>query len=68
MRTLKESSVLIEKTIKQIKSTKGNLTDETIERICLKNDISHTLIREIACWKKPKGAMPRKYNKSFKSH
>ena len=54
MRTPKQSSIVIEKTIKEIRNTKGVLTNKTIERICLKNNINQKLIRQIAGWQKEK--------------
>lgn len=50
-RTLKESAEIVEKTITEIRSAE-NLTDELIQKTCLKYDISESHIRRVAGWKR----------------
>ena len=51
MRTAKESAIIVEKTITEIRKTK-NITDELIKKTCLKYDISESHIRRVAGWEK----------------
>lgn len=50
-RTARELSVIVEKTIKEIRGY-NNLTDDLIIKICEKNNISENHIRTVAGWKK----------------
>ena len=55
MRTLKETSVIVERTISEIRKAK-NLTGELISKTCLKYGINEGHIRLVAGWKKEANA------------
>jgi hypothetical protein len=51
-RTLKESSDIIAKCIAEIRATPDNITDELIEKSCIKYDVDEDRIRKIALLRK----------------
>tara|TARA_R100001086_G_scaffold91296_1_gene45189 strand:- start:1799 stop:1966 length:168 start_codon:yes stop_codon:yes gene_type:complete len=50
MRTQKEISEIVEKTIKEIRKSK-TITDNLISKTCLKYDINENHVRTVAGWK-----------------
>jgi len=51
-RTLKESSEIIAKCIAEIRAKPENITDELIEKSCIKYDVDEDYIRKIALLRK----------------
>jgi hypothetical protein len=51
-RTLKESSDIIAKCIAEIRTNPENITDELIEKSCIKYDVDEDRIRKIALLRK----------------
>jgi hypothetical protein len=51
-RTLKESSDIIAKCIAEIRAIPDNITDELIEKSCIKYDVDEDRIRKIALLRK----------------